>query len=130
MKTNNLRRLFHESDGKGLIGCVFSIALLLAAVFIGITLGPIYYSNYTFESEVKTEVSRAGARIVDNETIIRNITELAKRNEIRIQRKDIRVDRYAGQVHVDLQYSVPVDLFFMQRDWTFRISVSSFVGSL
>jgi hypothetical protein len=130
MKTKNLHRLLYESDGKGLIGCILSIALLLAAGFLAITLGPIYYNNFNFESDVKTEVSRAGAKLADNDIIIRNILDLAKRNEIRLKRKDIQVDRYAGQVHIKLEYSVPVDLLFMERDWTFQISVSSFVGSL
>jgi hypothetical protein len=130
MKSKNLHRLFYESEGKGLIGCILSIVLLVVAGFVAITLGPLYYNNFNFESDVKTEVSRAGARIADNETVIKNILDLAKRNEIRLQRKDIQVERYAGQVHIKLKYSVPVDLLVVERDWTFQINVSSFIGSL
>jgi hypothetical protein len=130
MKSESLRRLFYESEGKGLIGCMLSIVLLAAAVFCAITLGPVYYNNLNFESDVKTEVSRAGAHIADNETVIKNIMDLAKRNEIRLSRQDIKVERYAGQVHIKLEYSVPVDLLVIERNWTFKINVSSFIGSL
>jgi hypothetical protein len=123
-------RLFSESEGKGLIGCVLSIALLAAAIFVGITLGPIYYNNLNFESDVKTEVSRAGARFSDNEAVIKNIIDLAKRNEIRLTRQDVKIERFAGQVHIKVNYSVPVDLLVMERDWNFEIHVSSFIGSL
>jgi hypothetical protein len=130
MKSKSLRRLFYESEGKGLIGCFLSIVLLLAAAFFAITLGPVYYNNLNFESDVKTEVSRAGARFFDNEAVIKNVMDLARRNEIRLSRENIQVERYAGQVHIKLEYSVPVDLLVTERDWTFKINVSSFIGSL
>jgi hypothetical protein len=130
MKSKILRRLFYESEGKGLIGCILSIVLFAAVVFFGITLGPIYYNNFNFESDLKTEVSRAGARSLDNETMIKDILDLAKRNEIRLTRQDIQMDRYAGQLHLKVNYSVSVDLLVIQRDFNFQISASSFVGSL
>jgi hypothetical protein len=123
-------RLFYESEGKGLIGCVLSIVLLAAIIFLGITLGPIYYNNLNFESDLKTEVSRAGARFVDNEAMIKDIMDLAKRNEIQLTRQNIKVERFAGQVHIKVNYSVPVDLLVKEQDFNFEIKVSSFIGSL
>jgi hypothetical protein len=123
-------RLFSESEGKGLIGCMLSIVLLAMIVFLGITLGPVYYNNLNFESDVKTEVSRAGARFIDNEALVKNIIDLARRNEIRLTRQNIKVERFAGQVHIKINYSVPVDLLATERDLNFEIKVSSFVGSL
>jgi hypothetical protein len=130
MKPENLHRLLSDSEGKGLIGCILSIVLFLLVVFVGILLGPIYYNNYNFESDVKTEVSRAGARSYDNETIIKDIIDLAKRNEIRLTGENIKVDRYAGQLHLIINYSVPVDFLVIQRDIDFQINVSSFIGTL
>jgi hypothetical protein len=129
MKAKRLR-LFSESEGKGLIGCMLSIVLLALIVFLGITLGPIYYNNLNFESDVKTEVSRAGARSIDNEAIIKDTLDLARRNEITLTRQNIKVERFAGQLHIKINYSVPVDLLVMDRDFDFEIKVSSFIGSL
>ncbi len=130
MKSKNLHRLYHESEGKGLIGCMFSIALLVVAIFLGIVLGPAYYNNLNFESDVKTEVSRAGAHLFDTETMAKDILDLARRNEINLKRQDIQVERSAGKLHVTVSYSVPVDLLVTKRQLNFEIDVSTFVGSL
>jgi hypothetical protein len=126
----NLHSLLVESDGKGLVGCMLSIVLLIIAGFLGITLGPVYYNNFNFEADIKSEVSRAGAHIYDNETVIKDIIALAKKDEIRIKKEDISLERFAGQVHIKVNYSVPVDLLFFERNLNFEVSVSSFIGSL
>jgi hypothetical protein len=129
MKPKSLR-LYSDSEGKGIIGCVLSIVILGVIIFLGITLGPIYYSNLTFESDVKTEVARAGARFIDSDALAKNIIDLARRNEIRLTRENIKVERFAGQVHIRINYSVPVDLLVVDRDLNFEIKVSSFVGAI
>jgi hypothetical protein len=130
MKSTNLNRLFHESEGKGLLGCLISIVLLGVAVFLAITLGPIYYSNLNFESDVKTEVHRAAAHALSSDTMVKDILDLARRNEISLKKQNIQIERYAGQVHVTVDYSVPVDLLVIDHDFIFKITVSSFIGSL
>jgi hypothetical protein len=123
-------RLIHDTDGKGLIGCLLSIVLLALIIFLGISLGPIYYNNLNFESDLKTEVSRAGARAFDNEVMIKDIISLARKNDIQLTRQNIKVERYAGQVHIQVHYSIPVDLLLTDRDFNFEIKVSSFTGAL
>jgi hypothetical protein len=129
MKSNCLRRL-RDPEGKGMLGCIVMIVLFAVAIYLGIVLAPIYYANFNFESAVKTEVSRAGARSLDNEAIIRDIMDLAKRDEIRIDREDISIDRFAGQVHVAVHYTVPVNFIVFDHDIEFNITGSSFIGSL
>ena len=129
MKSNGLR-LLRDSEGKGLFGCVVLIVLFLATIFVTIKLAPIYYANYNLESEVKTEVSRAGAHSLTDEVIIKDVLNLAKRNEIRLKKENISVQRFAGQIHIELNYSVPVDFIIFERDLDFRIKESSFIGSL
>jgi hypothetical protein len=129
MKPNGLRSL-RDSEGKGLVGCLIFIVLTCVAIFMAIQLGPIYYANFNLEAEVKTEVSRAGARFLDDETVAKDIIDMAKRNDIRLDRKNIKVQRFAGQVHIEVNYSVPIDFIIMQRDLSFHIKESSFVGTL
>lgn len=129
MKTSVLHNL-RSSEGKGLIGCLFAIVLLAAAIYLGIILVPIYYSNFNFENEVKTTASRAGARYFDNDQIIKEVLTLAKKNEIRITKQDVKVERFAGQLHIRVDYSVPVDFIILERDLNFEIEASSFIGTL
>ena len=129
MRSKYFRRL-NDSEGKGIVGCVILIVLLGVAIYLGIVLAPIYYSNFNFESGVKTEVSRAGAHFLENEAIAKDIMDMAKRNEIRLSRQDISVERFAGQIHIKVRYSVPVDFILFEYDLTFKIDESSFVGTL
>ena len=119
-----------DCEGKGLMGCLMALVLLGCAIYLGVTLGPIYYSKYNFESDLKTEVSRAGSHSLDDETVIKDVIALGKKNEIRLERQNIKIDRFAGQLHISVNYSVPVDLGVMQKNVIFQISASSFVGSL
>jgi len=120
----------HNCQGKGLLGCLFFLLLLTAAIIVALKLGPIYYANFNFESDLKTETSRAGAHFLDNETIIKDILSLAKKNEIRIKKEDIKIDRYAGQIHIEVSYSVPVDFILFERNLNFKLKASSFIGTL
>ncbi|MDM7994316.1 MAG: DUF4845 domain-containing protein [Acidobacteriota bacterium] len=129
MKTSLLREL-RSSEGKGVIGCLLSIVMLAVAIYLGIVLFPIYYSNFNFENDVKTVASRAGAHFLDNQQITKDILSLAKKNEIRIKREDIKLERFAGQLHIRVDYSVPVDFIIMERDLNFEIEASSFIGTL
>jgi hypothetical protein len=129
MKPKYLRRL-QETEGKGMIGCMLLIVLLGVAIYLGIVLAPIYYANFNLESSVKTEVSRTGAHFLDNETVIKDVLDLARRNEIRLSRENISIDRFAGQVHLTIHYSVPVDFILFERDLNFEIKESSFIGTL
>ncbi len=119
-----------DCEGKGLMGCMTALVLLGCAIYLGVTLGPIYYSNYNFESDVKTEVSRAGSHFFDDETVIKDVIDLGKKNEIRLEKENIKIDRFAGQMHINVNYSVPVDFVVMQKNVAFQVSASSFLGSL
>lgn len=126
MKCMNLR----SADGKGLIGCMVAIVLFAVVIYLAIVLGPIYYSNFNFESGIKTTASRAGSRFFSNEQIVAEIMDLAKRDEIRIKKENIEIDRFAGQVHIKVYYSVPVDFIVFDRNLDFEIEASSFIGAL
>jgi hypothetical protein len=129
MRSKYFRRL-NDSEGKGIVGCVILIVLFGVAIYLGIVLSPIYYSNFNFESGLKTEISRAGAHFLEDEVIAKDIMDLAKRNEIRLTRQNITIDRFAGQIHIKVRYSVPVDFILFEHDLGFKIDESSFVGTL
>lgn len=117
------------SDGKGILGCIVFIVIIGTAIFVAARLGPLYYSNSGFKSDVKDEVSRAGAQSLRDEKIISGIMAIAKKDKINLTRENIKVDRFAGQIHVEVNYAVPVSFVLFQRDIKFEIDTSSFVGT-
>ncbi len=129
MRSDYFRRL-NETEGKGIVGCMLLIVIVGVAIYLGIVLAPILYADFNLESGVKTEVSRAGAHFLDDETIAKDIIDIGRRNEIRLTRQNISVERFAGQVHIRVQYSVRVDFILFERDLTFKTEGSTFVGTL
>jgi hypothetical protein len=129
MKSLGFRSL-SNSEGKGVFGCIVTLALFGVAVYLAIALGPHYYANFNFEAEVKTIVSRAATHAFNDEGIIKDVMDMAKRNEIKLEREDIKIDRFAGKLHIKVNYSVPVDFLIFERDINFNINASSYIGAL
>ena len=129
MSSTYLHKL-RDPQGKGLFGCMVMIVLAGVAIYLGIMLVPVYYTNFNFESQVKTEAARAGAHFLDDEAIVKNVLNMARRHEIRLGRQDISIERFAGQLHIRVNYAVPVNLMIMDYDLKFKIDASSFIGSL
>jgi hypothetical protein len=122
--------LLCNTEGKGIIGCLVFIVLLGVTIFLSVELIPVYYSYYSMESEVKREISKAGAHSLRDEEIVRNLLEVAKRNAVPLKKEDIEIEHIAGQIIIDISYAVPTDFVVLKRDLNFRIRVSSFVGSI
>jgi hypothetical protein len=120
----------HSNEGKGTLGCLISLFILVVGILVAVKAGPPYFAYRGFESDVKTEISRAGAHFYDDDVVMRDILDLAKRNEIRLKEEDVKIERFAGQIFVKIDYSVPVDLFVYEKDMDFSISASSFIGRL
>lgn len=125
-RTNDWR--IRSAEGKAAAGCLFYVLLLGIATFIGIRVVPLYYAYTSLESDVKTEVAHAGAHSFDDETIIKDILDLARRNEISLTADNVKVDHSAGQVRIVIRYSVPVDFIVCRRTLNFEIRVSSFAA--
>ena len=119
-----------SAEGKGMSGCMIFIVVLFVAILIGFQIVPDYYSYASFESDVKTEASRAGAHSLDEETIITDILDLARKNEVRLTRENIQVEHLAGQVFITVRYSVPKDFIGYQHKMQFEIKASSYIGRL
>jgi hypothetical protein len=131
MKSNGFDTL-RDSEGKGILGCIGAIVLLAAIIFVGIKLGPVYYSNYQFEEDLKTLVSRSGARYTPDQQIIIEVVELAQKNHINLThenaKNNIKLERFAGQLHISVQYFVPVDFLIIRRNLRFQIKLSTFTA--
>lgn len=119
-----------REDGKGAVGCVIFLLIAAVATFAGIKIIPDYYAHKSFEGEVQTQVARAGANFIDDETMIKDLLALAKKNEVKISRNNIKVERFAGQIQVSIEYVRPIDFIVYQKDLEFKIKASSYVGRL
>jgi hypothetical protein len=119
-----------DCEGKGTLGCLIFIVLAGAMGLFAAQAGPPYFAYRSMEGDVRTEVSRAGAHMYSKDILIRNIMDIAKRNEIRLKKEDVKVERSAGQIQVTIHYAVPVDFILFSRTFDFDIKAASFIGRL
>lgn len=119
-----------NQEGKGLTGCIVSLVLLGLLAVVGFRVGPNYFACKEFEGDIKTEVSHAGANFYDDETIIRNVLILAKKNELRLDRENVKVERFGQQMRVTVRFDFPVDLFVYKTSMTCEAQGTSYIGRL
>jgi hypothetical protein len=129
-KTMQENGILKNCEGKGAFGCLVSLLLLGAMLLIGQRVGPPYFAYKSLEGDVETEISRAGAHFFTDEVLIQNLLDVARKNEIRLKRENIQIERFATQIKVQIRYSVPIDLFVTERLVEFKINATSFVGAL
>lgn len=113
-------------EGKGALGCIFSIVLLAIVAFLALKLAPVYFNHYEFKGDLQQAVSRAGARMNTEDAIYQELIKIAETNKIPLKKENIQIRRLAGQLVIEIEYTVPIDLLFMKYDKNFKLEESSF----
>jgi hypothetical protein len=121
---------FQSSEGKSTLGCIFYLLLFIAAVYASIQVIPVYYANLNFGTDVKMEVSRAGARTLGDEKIVEELLDLARKNDVSLEKNDIKIEHFPDELRITITYCESVNLILFTKDFHFTLKESSFVGTL
>ena len=121
---------YKNQEGKGAVGCLIFLLVLAICIPAVVRLWPDYYAYKTLDTELRTEASRAGANFLEDEAIMANVLQLAKRSDVYITKKNVKIARIAGQIFITVHYSVPIDFIFYTWNMECDIKASSFVGRL
>ena len=113
-------------EGKGTLGCLFSILLMAIVLFLAFKLAPVYFNHYEFKGDMKQAVSRIGVRAIAEDVIIQDLIKTAEKNNITIEKENIKIRRFSGQVYISIEYTVPVNFLIMKHDLHFELEESSF----
>jgi predicted membrane protein len=77
---------------------------------------PVLISEYEFQDSLQNIARFASVNRKTNEQIKQSVLEEAQKEDLPVQAEDIKVDGNAGNVHIQVDYSVTVDLKVYQ--WT------------
>jgi len=116
-------------EGKGSLGCIFALFLMVVALFLAFKLAPPYMRHYEFKGEFKQAVSRVAARGMDEENILKEMIATAEKNHIVLKSENIQMRRMAGQIVITVEYTIPVDFIFMERELRFKLEESSWTST-
>jgi hypothetical protein len=93
---------------------IFGVAIIGAAILVGIKVIPPYFSNYEFEDAVKTEALQSTYTSRSEDDIRDAVVKQAHTYDIELTPKQVHVTRTGsngnGSLTIDVEYSVPLDL--------------------
>ena len=103
---------FHTS-GKGNLGCLFSLLIVVALAYLGYKFVPHYTSHFQLKDAVNEIAVYRAAGIgagSEKQTIQEQVLARAKDLGIELKREDIKVRQEEEKVYITVKYTVPVDL--------------------
>jgi hypothetical protein len=96
------------------IKMIFGIFVVVAAIYLGAELVPVYYANYQFQDIVKTEATLETYTSKPEADIRDALYKKAQEYEIPLTREQIKVQRHGtmgtGSLTINAPYNVHLDL--------------------
>ena len=98
-----------NQKGEGRIGLLVSLVLLAAGIFVGVKIIPVRINAYEFSDFIEQECRFAAVRNQDSE-VVKRLLDKAVQLEIPLKKKDLTVQRSAGEMIITASYELPIDL--------------------
>ena len=102
--------------GAGSLKAIVWTVILVAFVYAAVMLIPVLINEYEFQDSLQNIARYASVNRKNNEQVKQAVLEEAQKEDLPIQAADIKVEGSAGNVHINVDYSVTVDLKIYQ--WT------------
>ena len=97
--------------GEGRIGLMLALALLGVGLFLGVKLVPVRVNAYEFKDFIQEECRFAATRNKDDE-IAKRILAKAQALHLPLEKKNLRLERTAGEMIIKAKYQQTIDLKF------------------
>lgn len=106
--------------GASSLGCLFSLLVVVAALYYGIHIAPVFLRYYRLLDEIQTQAQLAAA--LDDGTIRRRIQAAAQDIGLPAEAQQVRIVRRASprEIVIDTEYSETVTLPFFTHTFTFH----------
>lgn len=125
MKTALVPFRLDDQTGKGNLGCLLSLLIVVALGYLGYKFGPHYVSHFRLKDAI-TEIAVHRAMGSRSTATTKGIQDevLAKAQElgISLKREDIKVQRDQDQVRITVKYTIPVELPNQVYDLNFEFT--------
>jgi hypothetical protein len=95
---------------------VLKVTLALALLFALTRYVPVYYNSSEYNEFVKHETARARSEALLRQTLLSQAREYS----LPVKATDINVDETDDVLRVTVDYTVPVNLFIVNRQLKFR----------
>ena len=97
---------------------VLKLAILGILAFVVIRFAPLWYRTAEFNTYVQQQTSGIHSKGVLTQVILQK----AEKNKLPVKARDINFTTSDSVMQVDIEYQVPLNLYFYQKDLSFHAS--------
>jgi hypothetical protein len=97
---------------------VVKLAILGVLAFVAIRFAPVWYRASEFNSYVQQQTSGIHSKGVLTQVILQK----AEKSKLPVTARDINYTTNDSVLQVNIEYRVPLDLYFYQKDLSFHAS--------
>ena len=118
----------HQAQGErgaGRLKAVVWTLILAACVYVSVRVIPIYVNEYEFLDGMQTIARFATVNRQGPDQIRDAILKEAEKAELPVRKEDIKVRAASGNVNINVDYSVTVDLHVYQWTLNFHPTVTN-----
>jgi len=105
-----------REKGAGNLKAIIWTVILVAFVYTAVMVIPVLINEYEFQDSLQNIARYASVNRKNNEQVKQAVLEEAQKEDLPVQAEDVKVEGSAGNVHINVDYSVTVDLKVYQ--WT------------
>jgi cell division protein FtsL len=114
--------------GGGHLKAIVWTMILVAFIYAAAMVLPILINEYQFQDTIQDIARFASVNRKTNEQIQKAVLDEAQKADLPVQAEDIKVQNNGGNVHINVDYSVTVDLKLYQ--WTLNFHPAASNSSL
>jgi cell division protein FtsL len=114
--------------GAGHLKAIVWTLILVAVIYGAVLVIPVLINEYQFQDSLQEIARFASVNRKSNEQIRQSVLEEAQKEDLPVQAEDIKVEGNSGNVHINVDYSVTVDLKVYQ--WTLNFHPAASNASL
>jgi cell division protein FtsL len=114
--------------GGGHLKAIVWTMVLVAFIYAAAMVLPVLINEYQFQDTIQDIARFASVNRKTNEQIQKAVLDEAQKEDLPVQAEDIKVQNNGGNVHINVNYSVTVDLKVYQ--WTLNFHPAASNSSL
>lgn len=108
-------RRLAEKGGANFKAIIWTM-ILVAFIYVAAMTLPVLINEYQFQDSLQDIARFASINRRNNEQVRQAVLEEAQKEDLPVEADDIKVEGNAGNIHINVEYSVTIDLKVYQ--WT------------
>ena len=111
--------------GAGHVKAIVWTFILAALIFVAVKVIPVLINEYQFQDGLQNIAQFASATRKNNEQVRQAVLDEVQKEDLPIQSENIKVEGNSGNVRINVDYSVTVDLKVYQWTLNFHPAASN-----